>query len=88
MILRTVPQVVPSQLGSVSKLHTGTSVTTSITGREWHLGFTAIQSYQYLRDGCSWRLLNVDSPLLLGGPGIVIQIDESLSSHKPKEKYE
>ena len=42
---------------------------------------TAIQSYQYLRDICSWRLLNVDSPLLLGSPGIVIQIDESLFQH-------
>ena len=49
---------------------------------------TAIQSYQYLRDVCSWRLLNVDSPLLLSGPGIVIQIDESLFRHKPKGKYE
>ena len=45
---------------------------------------TAIQSYQYLRDICSWRLTSVDSPLLLGGQGVVVQIDESLFRHKPK----
>ena len=45
---------------------------------------TAIQTYQYLRDICSWRLLNHDSPLMLGGPGVVVQIDESLFRHKPK----
>ena len=45
---------------------------------------TAIQMYQYCRDVCSWRILNHDSPLLLGGPGVVVQIDESLFRHKPK----
>lgn len=45
---------------------------------------TAIQCYQYLRDICSWRLTTVDSPLLLGGAGVVVQIDESLFRHKPK----
>ena len=45
---------------------------------------TAIQIYQYCRDICSWRLLNHDSPLMLGGPGVVVQIDESLFRHKPK----
>ena len=34
---------------------------------------TAMQSYQYLRDICSWRLTSVDSPLMLGGPGVVVQ---------------
>lgn len=47
---------------------------------------TAIQCYQYLRDICSWRLTSVDSPLLLGGQGVVVQIDESLFRHKPKVK--
>ena len=42
-----------------------------------------IQAYQYLRDICSWRLLK-DAPLMLGGPGVVIQIDESLFRHMPK----
>ena len=28
----------------------------------------------------------MDSPLLLGGPGVVVQIDESLFRHKPKVK--
>ena len=45
---------------------------------------TAIQIYQYCRDICSWRLLNHDSPLMLGGPGVVLQIDESSFGHKPK----
>ena len=30
---------------------------------------TAIQIYQYCRDLCSWRLLNHDSPMMLGGQG-------------------
>ena len=38
---------------------------------------TAIQAYQYCRDICSWRLLNHDAPLMLGGQGVVVQIDES-----------
>ena len=45
---------------------------------------TAIQAYQYFRDICSWRLLTLDSPLMVGGPGVVIQIDESQFGHKPK----
>ena len=48
---------------------------------------TAVQAYQHLRDICSWRLTNVDSPLLLGGPEVVIRIDESLFRHKPKVKH-
>ena len=45
---------------------------------------SATQAYQYFRDICSWRLLLHDSPLLLGGPGVVVQIDESLFCHKTK----
>ena len=45
---------------------------------------SAIQAYQYLRDICSWRIVNVDSPLMLGGPGVIVQINESLFRHKPK----
>lgn len=47
---------------------------------------TAIQVYQYFRDICSWRLLTHDSPLLLGGPGVVVQIDESLFNRTPKTR--
>ena len=45
---------------------------------------TGIQAYQYFRDICSWRLTTVDAPLMLGGPGKIVQIDESLFRHKPK----
>ena len=45
---------------------------------------TAIQAYQYCRDICSWMLFNHDSPLQLGGTGVMVQIDESLFRHKPK----
>ena len=46
---------------------------------------SAIQCYQYIRDICSWRLLNVDAPLLLGGQDVVVQIDESVFRQVPEE---
>ena len=45
---------------------------------------TAIQAYQYFRDICSWRLVTHDSPIMLGGPGVVVQIDESIFNHTQK----
>ena len=42
----------------------------------------AINIYQWLREVCSTKLLS--SPIVLGGPGVVVQIDESLFQHKPK----
>ena len=45
---------------------------------------SAIQLYQYFRDVCSWRLVNHDPPIALGGAGNVVAIDESLFSHKVK----
>ena len=44
----------------------------------------AIQMHQYFRDVCSWRLVNYDPPIALGGTGIVVIIDESLFCHKVK----
>ena len=44
---------------------------------------TAVDAYQFFRDVCSTRLLN-DGPILLGGEGVVVQIDESLFVHKVK----
>jgi len=36
---------------------------------------TACDIYQWLREVCSTKLL--ESPVVLGGPGVVVQIDES-----------
>ena len=44
---------------------------------------TAIDIYQWLREVCSTRLLQ-DPLITLGGPGKIVQIDESLFRHKPK----
>ena len=43
---------------------------------------TAGQVYQWLREVCTTKLLG--TPIQLGGPGAVVQIDESLFRHKPK----
>ena len=43
---------------------------------------TAIDIYQWLQKVCSTKLLS--SPIVLVGPGVVVQIDESLFRHKPK----
>jgi hypothetical protein len=43
---------------------------------------TAINVYQWLREICSTKLISI--PIVLGGPGKVVQIDESLFRHKPK----
>ena len=43
---------------------------------------TAINVYQWLRKVCSTKL--VGTPIMLGGPGKTVQIDESLFHHKPK----
>ena len=43
---------------------------------------TAIDVYQLFREVCSTKLLQ--TPIVLGGAGIVVQIDESLFRHKPK----
>ena len=43
---------------------------------------TACTINQWMRDVCSTKLLGM--PIVLGGPGIVVEIDESLFKHKPK----
>ena len=45
----------------------------------WCTGISVLPGHLY-----SWRLLNRDPPLMLGGPGVIVQIDESLFRHKPK----
>ena len=45
---------------------------------------TAIDVYQWLREVCSTALLRTN--IVLGGPGKIVQIDESLFRHKPKVK--
>ena len=47
-------------------------------------GATACTVYQWLREVCTTRLLH--TPIRLGGPGIVVKIDESHMNHKPKTK--
>lgn len=42
---------------------------------------TACNIYQWLREVCSTKLLS--APIVLGGPGVIVQIDESLFKHKP-----
>ena len=43
---------------------------------------TAIDIYRWLREVCTTKLLS--SSFILGSPGVVVQIDESLFRHKPK----
>ena len=43
---------------------------------------TAIDVYQWLREVCTTKLLQ--TPTILGGPGIIVQIDDSLFRHKPR----
>lgn len=43
---------------------------------------TAVDVYQWLREVCSTYLCA--QPVILGGPGVVVQIDESQFTHKPK----
>ena len=43
---------------------------------------TATAVYQWMREVCSTKLLS--TPIKLGGPGVVVQIDESFMHHKPK----
>ena len=45
---------------------------------------TGIQVYQWFCDVCSAKLLQTS--IKLGGPGVVVQIDESLYRHKPKAR--
>ncbi len=50
---------------------------------------SACNMYQWLREVCTQSLLQ--APITLGGPGIIVQIDESQFHHKPKvgnESYE
>ena len=43
---------------------------------------TSCQVYQWLREVCSTTLLQTH--IVLGGPGVIVQIDESQFRHKPK----
>ena len=43
---------------------------------------TACDIYQWLREVCSTKLLQ--TPIILGGAGVVVQADESQFRHKPK----
>ena len=43
---------------------------------------TACNIYQWLREVCSTKLIQLS--ITLGGPGVIVQIDESQFKHKPK----
>ena len=43
----------------------------------------AINVYQWLCEVCSTRMIT-RRPVVLGGPGAIVQINESLFQHKPK----
>ena len=43
---------------------------------------TLVDFYNFLREVCSAALIR--NPVQLGGPGRIVQIDESLFAHKPK----
>ena len=43
----------------------------------------AIDIYQWLREVCTAKLLQTQI-IKMGGPGVVVQIGESLFRHKPK----
>ena len=43
---------------------------------------TAINGFQWLREVCSTKLVNTS--IILGGSGVVVQINESLFRYKPK----
>ena len=44
---------------------------------------SAIDIYQWLREVCTTRLLR-DPPIVVGGQGVIVQVDESLFCHQPK----
>ena len=43
---------------------------------------TARQIYQWLREVCSTKLLQTQ--IVLGGPGVIVEADECQFRHKPK----
>ena len=43
---------------------------------------SACNIYQRLKEVCSTKLLQ--TPIILGGPNVIVQIDESQFKHKPK----
>jgi len=50
------------------------------------IGTKIINIYQWCRDICSWKLIS-GPQILLGGPGSIVQIDESVFTHQGKVNY-
>jgi len=45
----------------------------------------SLDIYQWLQEVCTTKLLQ--TPIILGGPRTIVQVDESLFHHKPKVSY-
>ena len=60
---------------------TNAPVTNAVTQSDIDIR-SAVDIYQWLREVCTTKLLQ--SPIILGGQGEIVQIDESLFRHKPK----
>ena len=46
---------------------------------------TGVDIYQWPREVCTTKLLR--APIILRGPGTIVQVDESLFRHKPKVRH-
>ena len=46
---------------------------------------TAVDVYQWLREVCTTK--PIQTPIILGRSGVIVEIDESLFRHKPNVRF-